>query len=71
MFPREKGDYQNQSWGGADLSVDELLAPYPDLNTDVRKNLELAMEIRPWRLWIHQPYPYTVKKKVALLGDVG
>ncbi|EEU35796.1 uncharacterized protein NECHADRAFT_44298 [Fusarium vanettenii 77-13-4] len=31
VSPREKGDYQNQSCGGADLSVDELLAPCLDL----------------------------------------
>ena len=32
LFPREKGGYINQSWGCQDGPVEELLAPYPNLN---------------------------------------
>ncbi|KAK6613992.1 salicylate hydroxylase [Botrytis cinerea] len=31
FFPREKGDYSNQAWG-AKGTVEELLAPFPDLD---------------------------------------
>ncbi|KAI4679919.1 uncharacterized protein J4E88_005809 [Alternaria novae-zelandiae] len=69
FFPREKGDYANQTWGGADLPVEELLAPYPELDEKVKAHLAIGIEVRPWRLWVHQPYPYVVKDCVALIGD--
>ncbi|KAI4658037.1 uncharacterized protein J4E78_006427 [Alternaria triticimaculans] len=69
FFPREKGDYANQTWGGADLPVEELLAPYPELDEKVKAHLAIGIEVRPWRLWVHQPYPYVVKGCVALIGD--
>lgn len=71
FFPRDKGDYANQTWGGADLPVEDLLSPYPELDRQVFKHLEIGKEIRPWRLWIHDPYPYLQKGNVCLLGDAG
>ncbi|KAK3322003.1 hypothetical protein B0H66DRAFT_553087 [Apodospora peruviana] len=71
FFPREKGDYVNQTWGGEDRPVEELLAPYPELDEQVLAHLRISKEIRPWRLWVHQPYPYMAKDMVALLGDAG
>ncbi|PWY78279.1 salicylate hydroxylase [Aspergillus heteromorphus CBS 117.55] len=71
FFPREKGDYANQTWGGEDRPVEELLAPYPELDSQVRSHLAIGTEIRPWRLWVHQPYPYIAKNMVCLLGDAG
>ncbi|KEZ39491.1 Glutamate synthase (NADPH) [Scedosporium apiospermum] len=71
FFPREKGDYVNHSWGGEDRPVEELLAPYPELDAQVKAHLAIGIEIRPWRLWVHQPYPYIVKGRVCLLGDAG
>ena len=71
FFPRSAGDYANHTWGGADLPVEELLAPYPELDAQVKAHLAIGIEIQPWRLWVHQPYPYLVKGTVALLGDAG
>ncbi|OAA50499.1 Aromatic-ring hydroxylase-like protein [Metarhizium rileyi] len=71
FFPREQGDYANQTWGGADRPVEELLSPYPELDRQVFKHLQIGKEIRPWRLWIHDPYPYIHKGNVCLLGDAG
>lgn len=71
FFPREKGDFTNHTWGGADRPVEELLAPYPELDKQVRAHLAIGQEIRPWRLWVHQPYPYLVRNMVCLLGDAG
>lgn len=71
FFPREAGDYNSQSWGGADRPLEELLAPYPNLDPQVKAHLAIGKEIQPWRLWIHQPYPYITKGVVALLGDAG
>ncbi|KAF4242427.1 hypothetical protein CNMCM6805_002940 [Aspergillus fumigatiaffinis] len=71
FFPREKGDFTSHTWGGTDRPVEELLAPYPELDKQVRAHLAIGQEIRPWRLWVHQPYPYLVRNMVCLLGDAG
>lgn len=71
FFPREKGDYTNHSWDAEDRPVEELLAPYPNLDSQVHSHLSIGKEIRPWRLWMHQPYPYIARSMVCLLGDAG
>ncbi|PYH45090.1 putative salicylate hydroxylase [Aspergillus saccharolyticus JOP 1030-1] len=71
FFPREKGDFTSHTWGGEDRPVEELLAPYPELDEQVRSHLAIGIEIRPWRLWVHQPYQYITKNMVCLLGDAG
>ena len=68
FFPRSKGDYAEQKWD-ADAPVEDLLAPYPDLDEQVYNHLSIGKEIRPWRLWVHDPYPYWSKGVVCLLGD--
>lgn len=52
FFPREVGDYNNQSWGGEDHPVEELLAPFPNLDPQVLAHLKIGKEVQPWRLWI-------------------
>jgi salicylate hydroxylase len=69
FFPREQGDYTNQAWGADDRPVEELLAPYPYLDASVKAHLALGIEIQPWRLWLHDPYPYIQRGGVCLLGD--
>ncbi|KAB8239695.1 FAD-dependent oxidoreductase [Aspergillus alliaceus] len=71
FFPREKGDFSNHTWGSADRPVEELLEPYPGLDRQVFSHLSIGTEIRPWRLWVHQPYPYITRSMVCLLGDAG
>ncbi|OIW34814.1 salicylate hydroxylase [Coniochaeta ligniaria NRRL 30616] len=71
FFSREVGDYNGQSWGTEDRPVEELLAPFPGLDPLVRAHLAIGREIQPWRLWVHEPYPYIQKSMVCLLGDAG
>ncbi|EQB54368.1 hypothetical protein COL154_006835 [Colletotrichum chrysophilum] len=52
FFPRDKGDYTNQAWGVEDRPVEELLAPYPELDAQVKAHLAIGMDIQPWRLWM-------------------
>lgn len=52
FFPRDKGDYTNQTWGGEDRPVEELLEPFPELDSQVLNHLKIGKEIRPWRLWV-------------------
>ncbi|KAL1872316.1 hypothetical protein VTK73DRAFT_1547 [Phialemonium thermophilum] len=69
FFPRAVGDYTSQTWGGQDRPVEELLAPYPQLDSQVKSHLAIGKDIQPWRLWVHEPYPYMHKSMVCLLGD--
>jgi salicylate hydroxylase len=52
FFPREVGDYTTHSWGSQDLPVEELLAPYPELDAQVKAHLAIGIEVQPWRLWV-------------------
>ncbi|KAI6281932.1 hypothetical protein MCOR27_000975 [Pyricularia oryzae] len=69
FFSRSAGDYTSQTWGGENRPVEELLAPYPELDQQVKSHLAIGKEIQPWRLWVHEPYPFITKRTVALLGD--
>ncbi|KAJ5102414.1 hypothetical protein NUU61_004636 [Penicillium alfredii] len=71
FFPREQGDYSTQSWGADERPVEELLQPYPALDRQVFDHLAIGKEIKPWRLWVHNPYPYIHRGRVCLLGDAG
>lgn len=71
FFPRDQGDFTNQAWGAEDRPVEDLLKPYPQLDRQVFGHLGIGKEIQPWRLWIHDPYPYVAKGGVCLLGDAG
>lgn len=71
FFEREKGDAVSQAWGAEDRPVSELLDHYPELDRQVFGHLGIGKEIQPWRLWIHEPYPYLNKERVCLLGDAG
>ncbi|KAH7353713.1 hypothetical protein B0T11DRAFT_230524 [Plectosphaerella cucumerina] len=71
FFPRDQGDFTTQAWGAEDRPVEDLLKPYPQLDRQVFGHLAIGKEIQPWRLWIHEPYPYIAREGVALLGDAG
>ncbi|RMZ92083.1 hypothetical protein DV736_g683, partial [Chaetothyriales sp. CBS 134916] len=71
FFPRSVGDYSAHAWAADDRPVEELLAPYPELDAQVLAHLSIGKEIKPWRLWVHDPYPYIEKSMVCLLGDAG
>ena len=71
FFPRTEGDYTSHSWGQGDRPVEELLKPYPNLDKQVLDHLRIGHDIQPWRLWVHQPYPYLVRDTVCLIGDAG
>jgi salicylate hydroxylase len=75
----------DHKWGEESRPLEELLAPYPELDPQVRGHLSLGKDIQPWRLWMQyvqmlyqkgfpliffsDPYPYIKKGVVCLLGD--
>jgi salicylate hydroxylase len=71
FYPRDQGDNSSQTWGAEGRPVEDLLKPYPALDRQVFNHLAIGKEIQPWRLWVHDPYPYLAKKRVCLLGDAG
>ncbi|RYP14194.1 hypothetical protein DL765_006555 [Monosporascus sp. GIB2] len=68
FFPREAGNLEAQTWD-QEATVEELLAPYPDLDRNVFRHLEIGYEVRPWRLWLHEPYPFWQKGLACIMGD--
>lgn len=52
FFPRALGDYTTQQWGADSQPVEELLAPFPELDAQVKAHLAIGVEIQPWRLWV-------------------
>lgn len=68
FFPRAASNFGDEGWLYK-ASIQELLAPYPDLDPELRRHLEVSEDISPWRMWVHQPYPYWTKGRVVLMGD--
>ncbi|KAK7979101.1 hypothetical protein LTR80_002228 [Exophiala xenobiotica] len=47
FFSRDKGDYSSHTWGGEDLPVEQLLEPYPELDSQVLNHLKIGEEMMP------------------------
>ena len=45
------------------------MATFPTLDHRVQKIMRHSKDIKIWRLFIHKPYPYWTRGRVALLGD--
>lgn len=68
FFPRGRGSIGDEGWN-YEATLKELLDPYPELDAYVIEHLKISTEIRPWRLWIHQEYPFWAKGVCTLMGD--
>jgi salicylate hydroxylase len=58
FFPRSVGDYTTHAWGQENRRVEELLAPYPDLDSQVLAHLKIGKDIQPWRLWVQYVHSF-------------
>jgi salicylate hydroxylase len=61
-------DLSKDGWS-ISATPNELIATYPDLDPRLHNLFKNAEDIKMWRLYIHQPYPYWHKGVVGLLGD--
>ena len=68
FYPTEKNDLRPSGWNIA-ASREELANTFPDVDPDVRLMLANCDDIKMWKLFTHEEYPYWCKGRVALMGD--
>jgi salicylate hydroxylase len=68
FFPAERNGLDRDGW---DIGVtpQELCETFPNLDPKIKTLFMHAEDIKMWRLYVHQEYPYWVKGRVGLLGD--
>ena len=68
FYPAEKNDLDEDGWS-ISTTGENLASTFPDLDDRLRRLFRNAEDIKMWRLYNHEPYPYWVKGKCCLLGD--
>ena len=68
FFPTEKSDHATEGWNH-EASVEELLAPFPDLDPRLLDLFKHARNIGPWRLFVHEPYTHWTVGRTCVMGD--
>ncbi|KAJ5995869.1 hypothetical protein N7481_002846 [Penicillium waksmanii] len=68
FYPASFNNLREDGWDiGA--TPEQLVETFPDLDPRMQKLMLNAEDIKMWRLYRHQPYPFWAKGKVCLLGD--
>lgn len=68
FFPTEKSKNPGEGWGHSN-TVEELLEPFGTLDPDLLALFANSTDIKPWRLFVHQPYPHWQKDLTCIMGD--
>jgi salicylate hydroxylase len=68
FYPAEMNDISEDGWN-LSASPQKLVDTFPGLDKKLQTLFLNAEDIKMWRLYNHDPYPYWVKGRVALLGD--
>lgn len=68
FFPTEISNHHTEGWK-EEATKEQLLAPFPDLDPDILALFENSEDIKPWRLFIHEPYPHWQLGNTCILGD--
>ncbi len=68
FFPIEKAKNPGEGWSH-EVGVDELLEPFGTLDPDLLALFKNSTDIKPWRLFVHQPYPYWQSGVTCIMGD--
>ncbi|ORY25836.1 hypothetical protein BCR39DRAFT_485094 [Naematelia encephala] len=69
FFPAELARTKKEGFVVDDISIEELTAPFGQLDPDCLLALKHSVDRKPWRLYVHAPLTKWTEKKVALLGD--
>jgi salicylate hydroxylase len=64
-------DREEPDGDGWDISTtaQQLVGTFPTLDPRIHQLMLSSEDIKIWRLYIHKPYPYWARGRVALLGD--
>jgi len=68
FFPTHLSTGSGETWNDT-ISLDSLLKPFPDLDPDLLDIFRNSTDIKPWRLFVHQPYSHWQIGKTAIMGD--
>lgn len=68
FYPAEMNNTSEDGWN-LSASPQKLVETFPGLDQKLQTLFLNAEDIKMWRLYNHDPYPYWVKGRVALLGD--
>ncbi|KAH8596169.1 hypothetical protein B0O99DRAFT_510825 [Bisporella sp. PMI_857] len=68
FFPTELAKNPGEGWGHT-ITMEELLAPFETLDPELLAIFKNSYDIKPWRLFVHQPYAYWQDGVTCILGD--
>ncbi|KND86841.1 6-hydroxynicotinate 3-monooxygenase [Tolypocladium ophioglossoides CBS 100239] len=68
FYPAAKNDLTEDGWN-ISTTGENLAGAFPDLDERLKTLFRNAKDIKMWRLYNHDPYPYWVKGKCCVLGD--
>jgi salicylate hydroxylase len=68
FFPTELAKNPGEGWNHS-ISVEELLEPFGTLDPKLLALFKSSTDIKPWRLFVHQPYPIWQSGLTCILGD--
>jgi len=71
FMPTELTNHHEEGFSWGEAPVDDLIkaGKYVNLDPRVIDLLTNSVERKPWRLYVHQPYPSFIKGKACLIGD--
>ncbi|KAE8155786.1 hypothetical protein BDV40DRAFT_306685 [Aspergillus tamarii] len=68
FYPAAYNELREDGWN-ISATPQQLVDTFPGLDPRMKKLMLNAEDIKMWRLYRHEPYPYWVKGRVCLLGD--
>ncbi|KAH8682622.1 salicylate hydroxylase [Xylariales sp. PMI_506] len=68
FFPIDPERQEGDGWY-TEATPEQLVATFPTIDPRIHQLMLNSEDIKIWRLYIHEPYPYWTRGRVALLGD--
>ena len=68
FFPTHLSKNPGEGWSHS-ITVEELLAPFGTLDPRLLEMFKNSTDIKPWRLFVHQPYTHWQAGTTCIMGD--
>jgi salicylate hydroxylase len=68
FFPTKLSRNPGEGWNHS-IPVEELLAPFDTLDPRLQEMFKNSTDIKPWRLFVHQPYQHWQARTTCIMGD--